>query len=267
MANKNAYLNYEQKFYIDETLMSGVTNIDGSFNLNEDPVNILGKGYTYSVRQGSLVGNFNISKYVVGEEVFLNYTGDNPINGSINYGNKSFGFEDAYLQEYSISAGIGQIPTANVSLVVYGDIGSGISSEGDKPHPDVQIPNQGSIKLTFDGNTSNRVTDFSYTLRINRRPVYVIGSPFPIHIHREMPIVQEANLNMEVYDYELIRLQEYFKSPQKKDLTIEFNNPITESLIHSFTIENASINSQSIRSSVDDVLSISVSYLGYINER
>ena len=51
----------------------------------------------YPVRQNALVGNFSVSKYYVGEDPFLNYTGNNAISGSINFYNesrehKSFGF-------------------------------------------------------------------------------------------------------------------------------------------------------------------------------
>ena len=85
MANKNAVSNYEQQFYLSGILLSGVTSLDGGYSIDESPINIIGKGYTYPVRQNPLVGNFNISKYYIGKDPLLDYTGDSPISGSINY--------------------------------------------------------------------------------------------------------------------------------------------------------------------------------------
>ena len=115
------------------------------------------------------LGYFNIQKYYIGKEPLLSYTGESPISGSINFDEKSFGFESGYLTEYSVSAGIGRIPESSASIVVYGDIGSGISASGSESHPAIEIPNQGSISLNATGYQSNRITDFSYSMRINAR--------------------------------------------------------------------------------------------------
>ena len=80
---------------------------------------------------------------------------------------------------------------AAASIVVYGDIGSGIDSSGNNAHPDIQVPNQGSISVNTTGYQSNRVVDFSYTMRIDREPIYKIGSPFPVQVERKFPITQK----------------------------------------------------------------------------
>lgn len=266
MANKNAILNYEHNLYISGIQVSGVTNIDGGYSIPDEPINILGKGYVYSVRQGPIVGNFNISKYFIGEEIFLDYTGKSPMSGSINYGDQSFGFLDGYLTEYSVSAGIGRIPESNISIVVYGDIGGGINASGNNPHPPIQIPNQGSISIDVEGYSTNRVTDFSYTMRIDREPLYAIGSPFAIHVHRSMPIIQEATFNIEVFDYEMESSMDYLTKPKHQNINIKMQNPINENLIHNFNIQNATVVNQSITSSSEDVLTMSLTYNGYTND-
>lgn len=267
MATKNAVLNYEQQFYLSGVLLSGVTNMNGGYSVSEEPINIIGKGHTFPTRQGPLIGNFSISKYYIGEEPLLNYTGDHPISGSINFNDSSFGFKDGYLTEYSMSASIGQIPNANASIVVYGDIGSGINASGSNPHPDIQIPNQGSISLNASGYQTNRITDFSYTIRTDRNPIYKIGSPFPVQVDRKFPLIQEANFSIEVDDLEVSRIQEYLTKPKQQDLTISFANPINASAIESFTIEKARLLDQSLSSSSDDLLTIDFRYIGYINKK
>lgn len=245
--------------------MSGVVGIDGGYQINESPINIIGKGYSFPVRQGPLVGNFNISKYYIGEEILLNYIDDTPISGSINYSDSSFGFESGYLTEYSLSAGIGQIPTANASIVVYGDIGSGINAYGDKAHPQVQIPNQGSISLNTHGFSSNRVSSFNYSIRINREPIYAIGSAFPVQVHTQFPIYQELNVSIEVDDLQINTFKDYIKSPIQKDIELIIDNPINSSNIQTITMSNAKLLNQSINTQSDDVLIANLSYQGYIN--
>lgn len=273
MATKNAIQNYEQQFYLSGILLSGVTSLNGGYSIQENPINIIGKGYTFPVEQGPLVGNFSISKYYIGQDPLLQYTGDNPISGSINFVNssigktQSFGFNSGYLTEYSLSAGIGRIPEASASIVVHGDIGSGISASGNNAHPKIQIPNQGSISLDASGYQTNRITDFSYSIRIDRSPVYKIGSPFPVQVDRAFPISQEASFNLEVHDFEITKIQEYLISPKQQNLTFNLKNPIDSSSIESFTIKKARLLSQSISSSSEDVLSVDLRYVGYINKK
>lgn len=267
MVSNNAVLNHEQKIYLNGILLSGVTDINGGYSIQENPINIIGKGYTYPVRQGQLVGNFNISKYYISDEQLLNYTGSEPISGSINHHNKSFGFKDGYLTEYTVNAGIGQIPQANASIEVYGNIGSGINASGDQPHPDIQIPNQGSISVNSTGYETNRVTDFSYTIRINRNPIYKIGSAFPVEVQTQFPIIQEANISMDVNDIEVKQIEEYLISPSQQDLNIVFKNPINDNIIQTFEIKNARLLSYDVSSNSTDLLSVNLTYNGYINKK
>jgi hypothetical protein len=267
VATKNAVLNYEQQFYLSGIQLSGVTSLNGSYSIDENPINIIGKGYVYPVRQGPMVGNFSISKYYIGQETLLNYTGESPISGSINFNDSSFGFESGYLTEYGVSAGIGQIPESSASIVVYGDIGSGINAYGTESHPAIQIPNQGSISLNATGYQSNRITNFSYTMRIDRTPLYKIGSPYPVQVDRAFPILQEATFSLEVDDYEVARMREYLIKPKQQKIILEFKNPIDSSKIESFEIGKARLLSQSIDSSSDDMLTVNLTYRGYINKK
>lgn len=267
MANKNSVFNYEQQFYIEGILLSGVTSIDGGYSISESPINIIGKGYVYPVRQGPLVGNFNIQKYYIGEDILLNYTGDHPISGSINYDNKSFGFESGFLTEYSFSASLGSIPQVRASIDVYGDIGSGINASGDELHPAIEIPNQGSITLDVEGYQTNRITDISYNLRIDRNPLYKIGSVFPVQVDRAFPIVQEISVSVEVDDYELRKIQDYLLSPEQQDINLSFKNPIDQNQIQNFNIQNARLISSSLSSSSEDIMTVDLSYMGYINKK
>ena len=248
--------------------MNGVTNVDGGYSIQESPINIIGKGFAYPVRNGTLQGNFQISKYFIGKEEVLRYVDGTPISGSINYGGNSFGFESGYLSEYSFSAGIGQIPESQIAISVFGDIGKGIEHPTNGPTPEIQIPNQGSIELNVDGYQNNRVTDFSYNIRIDKNPIYAIGSEFPVDVQTTFPITQQASFNIDVNDYEIDSIKSYLIKPKQiEDLRIILKNPINESVIDSFNIKNARLVSQSINSNSTDLLTVSLTYNGYINRK
>jgi hypothetical protein len=266
---KNAVLNYEQQFYLSGVQLSGVTSIDGGYSIQEEPINIIGQGYVFPVRQGPLVGEFSISRYFIGEDLFLNFTGDHPISGSINFNDtQRFGFVSGYLNQYSVSAGVGSIPTSNASITVYGDIGEGINAYGTNEHPIIQIPNQGSITVDCSGYQTNRVTQFSYTMRIDREALYKIGSPYPIQVDRKCPIYQEASFEIECNDFEVSRIREYLVKPKmQSSLNLSFKNPINENSVETFTINNARLLDQKLSTSSDDLITINLRYAGYINTK
>lgn len=142
-----------------------------------------------------------------------------------------------------------------------------MSSEGTSPNPPIQIPNQGSITLNTDGYENNRVSNFSYTMRINREPLYQIGTVHPVQVDIQYPIFQEISVSMEINDYEVDNITSYLTSPKQKDISISFKNPINDHEIETFEIKKSRLLSQSISSSSDDVLSVDLVYNGYINKK
>jgi len=267
VAIKNAVLNYEQQFYLSGILLSGVTDIQGSYAVNEEPINIIGQGHTYPILNQALVGNFSIGKYYIGREPLLDYIGDSPISGSVNFNNKSFGFNSGYLTEYSLECSVGSIPKSRASLRVFGNIGSGINASGNVGHPDIQIPNQGSITMNTTGYKNNRITNFNYNLSIGRSAIYKIGSPYPVQVDRKFPLIETASFTMEVNDHEVVQLHEYLIKPKQQDLNISVLNPINNNLIETITLEKARLLRHELSSDSDGVISLNLNYTAYINKK
>ena len=115
--------NYEQKFFIDNYEVSGVTAIDGGYQINEEPLNVLGHGYFDSLVTEPLQGNFSIERSLITRDPLLNYTGEIGFNGGIYYNGTSFDFVSGYLQDYSVSCAVGAIPSVSADIAVYGNIG------------------------------------------------------------------------------------------------------------------------------------------------
>jgi len=267
VAIKNAVLNYEQQIYLSGILLTGVTSIQGSYSIPENPINIIGQGYTYPTLNGPLVGDFSINKYYVGREPLLDYIGNSPISGSINFNNKSFGFNSGYLTEYSLSCSVGKIPEASASISVFGNIGSGIDASGSASHPKIEIPNQGSIVLNTTGYQNNRITSFNYNLSIERSPIYKIGSPYPVQVDRKTPMIQKSSFSMDVNDHEVVQLHEHLIKPQQQDLKITLKNPIDGAIIETFSMDRARLLSNSISSDSDGMMTLDLNYESYINTK
>ena len=118
-----ANFNYEQKFFIENYEVSGVTAIDGGYQINEEPLNVLGHGYFDSLVTQPLQGNFSIERSLITRDPLLNYTGELGFNGGIYYNGTSFDFVSGYLQDYSVSCSVGAIPSVSADIAVYGNIG------------------------------------------------------------------------------------------------------------------------------------------------
>lgn len=118
-----ANLNYEQKFFIENYEVSGVVSIDGGYQINEEPLNVLGHGYFDSLVNAPLQGNFSIERSLITRDPLLNYTGEEGFNGGIYYNGTSFDFVSGYLEDYSVSCSVGSIPSVSSQIAVFGNIG------------------------------------------------------------------------------------------------------------------------------------------------
>ena len=146
---------------------------------------------------------------------------------------KVFGFEKGYLTNYSVSCGVGGVPTVDSSFVAFGRFGSGIR-HGDldfsgNNYPDavrglsVGFANQGSIRCGFGQSSTNRVTQVSQSYGIEREPIYTLnqksfsdltgGAGFtPAEVMTQYPIEVTTNMTVEVDDFETANIMDTIRS-------------------------------------------------------
>ena len=295
-------LNYEETFAINNLQVSGVNSFRGSLTVPQASVNILGIGHTFPIVNAPPRGGVNFSRYFIGSDVFLSYTGDGEkMAGGLTYNSgaatyDTFSFENGYLNQHSISCALGRIPQTSTSVSVFGDIGgdvvynligeevevdSDVASDpllaevdvpvmieigNTTPHPAIQIPNQGSIEITCDGASSNRVTAFEYAIEVPRIPIYALGNKFPLEVHTQYPIRINSSFVLDVDDYSAFTLKEYLVRPKEKDISIVLKDSVTKDTIETYSIANARLISQEMSSNADTPLAINLRYEGYINK-
>lgn len=144
----------------------------------------------------------------------------------------------------------------------------------------VQYPNQSSIKLSVSDFSIDAVLDFSYSRSINTIPVYAIHKggvetwnnnqniPFPnldpVQIDTEYPIETEITVTMIADEYQIREMKDRLQNAPKSELTIEILDAVDSSkVINKFEGKNVRLISESINSSVEDELNISLSYKSY----
>jgi len=296
---KNALLNYENIFYLNGRAISGVTSVDGSYSINYAPINTIGVGYNKQVIADVPTAEFNVSKYLLYNEPFLYYTGEKynqtalSFAGSINYNNRTFGFQSGYLNSFGLSCSVGEIPNTEMNIQVFGDIGAGYSALGNIGTPYISVPQVKDITITCSGSSSNRVTSFDYNITCPKKPIYILGSSnnyIPYEVLSDFPIEITASFNLEIDDYSSRKLYEQLNNDIDNSFSINIKGVIFQDQVLSVGGQDLSVNGQSLlimqkamgltlfsesfnnfklvsqqfSSNADDVLSVKLNYRGYL---
>ena len=248
---KGATLNYENYFFLNNGTISGITSVDGSYNINYAPIKTIGVGYNKQVMAEVPVASFSINKYLLYNEPFLNFTGENQdktaksFRGSLNYSNKKFGFLSGYLNSFSLSCSVGEIPTTTSDIVVYGDVGPNYNASGNLKAPYISVPQTKDIILNCSGSSTNRITNFDYTINCQKKPIYTlyqsgysysgptgptapVANYIPAEVLLNLPIEIDASFTLEVDDYTSKSLYTILNNDIDANFSISINGTVFE---------------------------------------
>lgn len=237
---KNAVAQYDQLVFIDGVKLKGVSAVDGSYTNKFKPLNVLGQGVVKTIVADVPEGDFSITRNLEFKDVFNPFTGIvQNIRGSINYGNKIFGFETGYMSSYSYSVNYGDLPQSNVAIKVYGDIGSGLyitdynsnsSRVGDpgtlnatgKYFDEQNLPvYPGNIILNCRNSSTNRIKAFSFSTNINYDVIYGVNSIIPLQVSIKYPVEVLTSFTVEVDDYETKRMTDALLTGANEQFSID----------------------------------------------
>jgi hypothetical protein len=191
------------------------------------------------------------------------------MSGSIHYQNNSYGFKSGYLTEYLVNCAIGSVPKVTTNFVVFDNLISGYSASGSKPHPTINIPSQGSIRLSCDNATSNRVVGFDYSIKKNNKALYTIGSTLPAKIEFLPPLEYTATVQVEIDDAFMQNSQYFLTNKQNKTISIDIYGKsgiigLDNNLLQNLTVPNASLVNEQLSASADGVLKLTLNYIGHL---
>jgi len=175
---KGAITNYENTFYLGGTALSGVLSVDGSYNIDYKPINVIGQGFTKQVVASIPTAQLSLSRYLVNNDPVLDLTGQQrnfsavPIDGGLYYKNKYFAFENGYLNSIGISCSVGEIPQIQSSFDVYGNIGPNFNPSGNNYAGSVFVPQVKNITIACRNSSTNRVKDFNIDFNNKNLAIY-----------------------------------------------------------------------------------------------
>ena len=157
----------------------------------------------------------------------------------------------------------------------------GFTYAGKIQHPDqaIKFPDQSSMRVTVTDFTIDAITDFSYSRAINTAPVYALPKGNlddwnagragtknldPIQIDTQYPIEVDINFTIIADEYEIREIKNRIQAAPKSDVSIEiFDAQSPTDIINSYVGENVRLISESIGSTVDGEMTISLTYKGY----
>lgn len=254
--------NSENKFFISGREILGVQNIDLSYAHSYSASRFVGIGSAHTLVSSPAQQNLSISRYLIYQDPILNYTGDSSVSGSINYNGKAYGFSSGFLTEYGVNCAVGSVPTVNSAFSLYGDLETGINASGSVLPNDVYIPNQGSISLTCDNSSTNRVVGFDYAVKIPRNPIYKIGSRFPTEVITSLGLEFTASVQIDVDDAFMENSKNFLLQRENKTVSFIIRSRDGQVVLQSFAIPNASLIGETLSSSADGGLKLTLNYAG-----
>jgi hypothetical protein len=148
-----------------------------------------------------------------------------------------------------------------------------------KEHPDISFTDQSTIKLKVSDFEVDAISDFSYSRSLSLNPIYALpkgddedwtvnNEPTyknlePVQVETQYPIETNINFTMIADEYEIREIKDRIQSAPKSSIEIELRDSQRDVVINSFTGNNIRLIGESINSSVEGEMSISLTYKGY----
>jgi hypothetical protein len=258
-------LNYNQRFSLNGYSLSGISDLsfESDFGINYTPT--LGNKVFGFNKLGPSVGTVEFSRSLIYADPVLNCTGEAACSGLFNTSSQAYSFTSGYLNSYSVSCGIGQVPAVNSTFSIFGEMKTGVQNFSAASHPDIFVPSQKSISISGDFGTSNRVQSFNYSLNIPRQPKYSLGNGlFPDEVTLSGPIQISASISFNVRNLSFLDLNNFVRHIDVPQFNILVKNrELTETLMN-LSVTNAQVITQGVVGTIDSPLSLTLNYKGFL---
>ena len=121
---------------INRTGILGVQSISTQYESVARPLDSLGITEIQYAPQGAQTASLQLNTLLthtleegyssqMSLDVMQNLTGNIPFSGIIDYGAEKIYFSEGYLETYSVSCGIGEVPQTSTNSIIFGDFGTG----------------------------------------------------------------------------------------------------------------------------------------------
>jgi hypothetical protein len=268
-------LNDESALYVAGYQVTGVSVADISYSQNSSTANPLGYSAGVTLSNADSTKNISITRDLLltkktissdWEDFLLQYTGLTGImDASINYESGFYGFKSGYMTEYMLNFAIGSIPKVTTNFTIFDSINTGNNSSGAYPSfYDYLLPFQSACQITCDNVTSNRVVGFDYSIKINRKPIYSIGSSLAVEVESIPPLEYSASVQIEIDDAFLQNSQNFLTNKENKNVSLSIDSDVIGVPAITFNVPKASLVSEQLSASADGLLKLTLNYVGHL---
>lgn len=175
--------NYDALVTINGTGISGASLSSFSRQDNLKLIGSLGQPYVCQLPDGFSVVNFSITKplCISGGEPLAQLTGDIAVSGTIQTNSASISFTSGYASNYNVNYSLNEGPNATLEFMVFGRIGNDRVTNPTYFGGGNHFAKRSLIDLDISG-AAGLISDFNYSIEINRVPVFVLGNDYPIEV-------------------------------------------------------------------------------------
>ena len=265
-----------EKVTINGSGIQGVQSVSAQYESTARPLNNLGVTEIRYAPQGAQTANLQIntlfthllspSAPVTSLNVMQNFTGEAGFSGVIDYGSKKFIFTEGYMDTFSCSCGIGEIPQISTTSVIYGEFGTGnLTNLPTDSYPStLNIPSYSSMEVNLDEFNTNRMTSFSVDIATPRVPIYALNNDRPERVIAGTPIEVNVNFSLDVDDYEIKNMRFVPDETvfENTTLTLKKNNSDVTLLTYSF--DNMLLTSESFQGAADSNAAVNFNLRSFI---
>ena len=246
--------------------LNSIQNVSFSQNVQEEPSITVGKGEGPTIITQPTQITASIDKILNGEDFIRTLTGTSSLSGQFEYGDNLLDFDGACMENFSVSASVGQLPQASFDFIIYGSIsGSSVSISSSADNEIKEIPTEGLI-ATFDTANkpqTNSIQSFTYSEIFTKEVIYGIGNNRAADIKFISPIRQEASIAIEIEDYSPEETFSFLNGSKDRNRSIKLEISGDGSILNSYELENAYLVNESVTLGVGNTATANLLYRGY----
>ena len=254
-----------EKITINGSGIQGVQSINAQYESVARPLDNLGVTEIQYAPQGGQTASLQLNTLLINTleagysgsyslDVMQNFTGDIPFSGIIDYGTEKIYFSQGYLETYSVSCAIGEIPQTSTTSTIYGDFGTGVLfseyDQGSSLIPSLNIPSYSSMEVNLDEFTTNRMTSFSVDIATPRVPIYTLNADKPNKVIAGTPIEVNVNFSLDIDDYKIKNMRLVPDETIFKNATITLKKNNSDTTLLSYSFDNMLLTSESFQGGV-----------------
>ena len=229
---------------LQSTLLTGITSISFSQDINEDAVNLLSNRGINRKIKGPPTTTCQITKTYAGKDFFTDLTGFVGLSGQFGYGNDALDFTDAAISNYSLRMDAQGAPEISVDLKIFGDLKPATGDQLRKSCAASDITKKNisasSTKFNYMGKNSP-ISQFSVSAAFELKPTYEIESIKSSAVRIVPPVKFLSSATMELTEQEYENVSGLLESENyDRSISLVFNDGSTGNTLAGETLADES---------------------------